>query len=114
MTTSPDQTTRALERDRDPETMGELLRRRIRSGEVLERHVRLAAWLGYPPALTAAEPGCPACLRPNCQYCLRSPTPVFDVCFEVNFAAAWREYDLGSEESSRLSVAEVLCWGPPS
>tara|TARA_R110002072_G_scaffold35076_2_gene104180 strand:- start:29163 stop:29663 length:501 start_codon:yes stop_codon:yes gene_type:complete len=54
--TSPDTRTRALERDLDPEAAGALLRERIRAGEVPERHVRLAAWLGYPPALAAAEP----------------------------------------------------------
>lgn len=57
--TSPDTRTRALERDMDPEAAGALLRERIRAGEVPERHVRLAAWLGYPPALSAAEPEVP-------------------------------------------------------
>ena len=32
------------------------LRQRIRSGELDERRVQLAAWLGYEPALQAAEP----------------------------------------------------------
>ena len=32
------------------------LRQRIRAGELDERRVQLAAWLGYEPALQAAEP----------------------------------------------------------
>ena len=54
-----DATTRRLERDLDPEAAGALLRRRIRSGDVPERQVRLAAWLGYPPALAAVDPEAP-------------------------------------------------------
>lgn len=56
---SRDTTTRVLYRSLSPEDAGRLLRERIRTGEVPERHVRLAAWLGYGPALAAAEPKCP-------------------------------------------------------
>ncbi len=41
-----DKTTRRLERDLDHEAAGALLRRLIRSGDVPERHVRLAAAVG--------------------------------------------------------------------
>lgn len=137
--TSPDTRTRALERDMDPEAAGALLRDRIRAGEAERSSVEVAALLGHPAALLAADPNRARWGRPLeggwplLLWVLEAALPL-DVAreiagalnsdagragrnldAEVGTSAGWIPWEGQDLVMHQLSlVAEVLCWGPPS